>query len=308
METSHYEPRATEEMAARWWNRIAPNWCGAAWMIGASLCYATVVIVVKTLTNQGFHPFQVIFFRSAFALLIALPFFIGEFRAALTTRRRGLHFLHGMILTGATCSAFYAFSKLPLATSVSLTFTKPLFITLLAVPVFGEVIGWRRWIAVAMGFAGVLVMVPPGFGGTLHLAALAGVTAALLFAIQAIIGKRLVTTEGIATIILFSVILPVLVSSALALPAWRSAGFDVLALGTLMGGAGTGAQFCTVRATRIADASAVAPFDYFRLHFAAFYGFAIFAEIPGAFTLLGAGIIVASTLYITRRERPGAPA
>ncbi|MBI4185408.1 MAG: DMT family transporter [Proteobacteria bacterium] len=289
--------------------RVPAAFRGAAWMVGAAFCYASVSTSVRVLAELKFHPLQIIFFRAAFGLLVALPFILREIGPALATERRAMHLANGVVNLGGTFFAFFAFAALPLATSVSLTFTKPLFITLLAVPIFGEAVGWRRWLAMAAGFAGVMAMLRPGLGGAVDLASLSALTAALFFALQVTVAKKLAPTEGAATIILSATLVPALIGLPLALAVWRPLGDWGLMLALGLGLAGCGAQYFTVRAIRVAQASVVAPFDYFRLLFAMSYGFALFGEVPDGFTLVGAGIIVASTLYITHRERaPAWPA
>ena len=174
--------------------------------------------------------------------------------------------------------------------------------TVLAVPFFGEKLGWRRTGALLAGFGGVMLITRPGFV-TLELGAVAALIAALGFAGQSLFGKKLSATDSGATIVFYSVVGATVLSLFPALTVWKPVTAEVFMLGVAIGILGTLAQITTIRAVSVGEAGAVAPFDYFRLLYAGIYGYLIFAEVPDGWTWAGAGVIVVSTLYIAQRER-----
>jgi drug/metabolite transporter (DMT)-like permease len=172
---------------------------------------------------------------------------------------------------------------------------------LTAILLLGEKVRWRRGLATVAGFVGVLVMVRPD-SGTLDVAAMIGLFGALLVALSTTLIKRLSGTEAALTILVY---FGVFSSAWTALPAyfvWRPLTGDELALLALVGGLGAIGQFCQVRAYAAGELMAVAPIDYSRLIFAGMMGFLLFGELPDRYTLVGAAIIVGSTLYIAYRE------
>jgi drug/metabolite transporter (DMT)-like permease len=192
-------------------------------------------------------------------------------------------------------------THLPLADATALSFTRPLFMIVLAVLFLGEQVRWRRWSATGIGFLGVLVMARPGDGG-FDFAAGVAVAATLFVAGVGVMLKRLAATERPETIIFYFTIISSLLSLGPALYVWRPPGWADVAVMAVLGGLGSLGQYLTIRAYRIAEATAVDPVDYARLLLATAFGFALFGELPDSWTLLGALIIVGSTLYITRRE------
>ena len=281
---------------------LSPNLRGIIWMMLASISYPTMSALVKWLALEGYHSLQITFFRCAFGLLAVLPLIAGNFGEALATERRGMHLASSVTVLCAFFFSIYAFIALPLAEAVALTFTKPLWMTILAVIVFGEIVGWRRWSAVSVGFLGVLIITRPGLEG-ISFGAVAALVAAIGYALQALLGKSLSTTEAPSTIVFYSVAGTAVLSLFPAIPVWSPVGWPVIAGGVAIGILGTVAQLCTIRALKVGEASAVAPFDYFRLLFATIWGWLLFDELPGPFNWLGAAVIVFATIYIAHRER-----
>ncbi len=195
---------------------------------------------------------------------------------------------------------FDAVSWLPLAEAIAYTFTMPLFMIVCAVLLLGERVRWRRWSATAVGFVGVLVMLRPGMVA-IEAAALVALLGAILSALVFTSVKKLSTTESALTMILYFALVGMLMSIGPALTVWRWPSAGEFALLFLTGVLGTSGQYVAVWGWSVGEATAIAPFDYSRLIFAAALGFAVFAEVPDPTTVLGAGIIVASTLYIGRR-------
>jgi drug/metabolite transporter (DMT)-like permease len=200
----------------------------------------------------------------------------------------------------AMFGGFYSVVHLPLADATALSFTKPLFVIVLAVIVLKEKVRIRRWSATIGGFIGVLVMLRPGAG--IEPAAIVGIGAALAVAGVVIMVKDLTKTEQPIAILFYFGLVSTVIALAPALWFWQQPTWWELTLLIAIGALGAGGQGATVRSYLCGEATFVAPFDYTRLLYAGFLGWLFFAEVPDSWTWIGAGIIVASTLYIAYRE------
>ena len=279
---------------------LPANLRGALWIIASCLLITSMAVIVKVLGTR-LDSLQLSFFRAAFGLLVVAPFALAAGPTILRTRRPGLHAARGIAGAIGMMSGFYALTHLPLADVTAIGFTKPMFLIVLAALVLRERVGYRRWSATIVGFLGVLIMVRPG-GGVLELAALVAVLGAFAAACVKLFVKQLATTEQPLTILVY---LGLITTTLTALPAylvWQPPTLLELGLMLLVGGLASLAQLCIIRGYRLGEASALAPFEYSRLPFAATYGILLFAEVPDLYTLLGAALIVASTLYIAHRE------
>ena len=257
--------------------------------------------VLKWLT--GDYPVgQLLFFRGLFVLLaitlfvwrsggiesIRINSFWGQFQRAGFAFASGFLFISGI-------------SYLPLADAIAITFAGPLFITILAAPMLGEDVGWRRWAAVAVGFFGVLVMVRPS-SEAIQLAALFPLGASLAGALRDITTRRISAHETSMSILLFSTLSVILFGLGTLPFGW--APLTLLDLG-LMGLSGLfvgGAHYFLIERFRWAEAALLAPFKYANMVWAVIFGFIIFADLPDAWTLSGAGFVVVCGLYIAHRE------
>lgn len=280
--------------------RLPDNARGAVWIFGAVSVFAIMDALIKWV-GQTLDPFQIAFFRCVFGGVFVLPFALRGGLGALRTQRWGGHLGRSLIGYAAMALGFYAVTHLPLADATALSFTRPLFMIVLAVLFLGEQVRWRRWSATGVGFLGVMVMARPGDAG-FDFVALVAIAATLFVAGVGVMLKRLSTTERPETIILYFTIISSLLSLGPALYVWRQPGWDEFAIMALMGALGSLGQYLTIRGYRIAEATAVDPVDYVRLLIATGFGFVLFGELPDIWTVVGALIIISSTLYITRRE------
>jgi drug/metabolite transporter (DMT)-like permease len=293
-------PRRLTGAALGFWKGLPANLRGALWVTLSCLCIASMAALVKSL-GARLDSFQLAFFRAGFGLLSVLPFAIGAGWGVLRTRQLKLHIVRGVAGTVAMMCGFYALTHLSLADATAITFTTPLFLTVLAALVLHETVRWRRWSATAIGFLGVLVMLRPGHG-VLELAALVALLGATCVATVRLVIKRLAAADSSLTIIVWFGLVSTAVSAVPAALVWRTPTLFDLGLLVLLGCLASLTQVFMIRGYRAGEASALAPFEYARLPFAMMYGFLLFAELPDLYTLLGASIIVASTLYIARRE------
>jgi drug/metabolite transporter (DMT)-like permease len=282
------------------WDGLAPNVRGAIWVVLSCLCVASMAALVK-LAGTRLDSFQLVFLRASFGLLIVLPFALRAGPGVLRSARPGLHLSRGLAGSIAMMCGFFALTRLPLADVTAIGFTAPMFLVVLAALVLGETVRARRWSATVVGFLDVLIMLRPG-DGVLELAALAALLGAFAVATVKLLVKQLARTEQPLTIILYLGVVSTVVTALPAAVVWQPPGPFELAMMLAAAALASLAQVCFIRGYRIGEASALAPFEYARLPFAAAYGFWLFAEVPDRYTLLGAALIVASSLYIGRRE------
>lgn len=190
---------------------------------------------------------------------------------------------------------------LPLADAIAAAFTGPLFITAMAPLVLGEPVGWRRWLAVLAGFAGVLVMLRPG-GGTLQWAILLPLGAALCGGTRDLITRRIAQTESSVALLLVTTASAMFAGLATSLLGWPDFQVEDLPTFALSGFLVAGAHYLMIEAFRHGEAALVAPFKYSSMVWAVLFGFLLFGELPDIWTLAGSAIVIFAGLYILRRE------
>ena len=278
---------------------LPDNVRGALWIVIGCLCFVAMTSLVKGMSSN-FNTFQLAFFRAIFGFFAVVPFMIRIGPGVVRTRRLGLHVARSFGGAFAMLCGFYAITHLPLADAVSISYARALFLIPLAVIVLGEVVRIRRWTATGVGFIGVLVMMRPG--GEIAPATFVALGGAFIVACVTIAIKQLARTERPETMLFYSGTVASAVALIPALFVWRMPGWGELAVLMAMGGFGAGGQYCMIRGFTIGETTALIPFDYTRLLFAGLIGYLVFFEVPDIWTLTGAAIIVASTLYIALRE------
>ena len=247
------------------------------------------------------HPFQIGFFRSLFGFLFMVPWLFGFGFAVLRTTRLGLHLTRGAVALVGLLLWTSALALVPVAEVTAFSFTAPLFATLGSAVILREVVRARRWVAVTLGFVGMLIMLRPGFSA-LQPGALLAVTAAVCIAASMLIVKRLSATEKPITVVAYMALFLTIATALPALFVWQAPSWIVFGKCVAMGALGTIGHLCMVRAFAATEASIIAPFDYARLPFAALIGFIMFAEAPDLWTWVGGAVIAASAIYIAHRE------
>ena len=270
------------------------------WMLGSGLFFSSLNAAIRYLT-ASLHPFEIAFFRNLFGLAFMLPWLFRSGMAGLKTGRLKLYVWRTAIGLSSMLLSFSALALLPLSLAVALSFTAPLFTTMGAALFLGETVRVRRWTATLLGFAGVLVIVRPG-AAPLNIGMLLMIASAALNAATTLIVKRLSGTESANAIVTYMVLLMTPMSLAPALFVWQAPPVSLWLLLVGLGLAGTLGHLCYVRALRLAEASAVLPFDYGRMIFSALIGYYAFSEIPDRWTWIGSAIIACSAIYIARRE------
>jgi len=284
-------------------SRLTPNIRGALWMLASALGFTVMTTLIKFLGDDYPAALQT-FYRQAAGFAVLLPVILRQGRAAYATTRPGILFFRSAAGTTAMILSFYAFQKMPLADANALSFTRTLWLVPLAAFVVREKIGPLRIAAAVIGFAGVLLMIRPGAGGefAVGVPAMAMLAASFLFALT-ITGMKVMTRDHSPTVLLvWAMTLGLIFSIPGAVMSWRWPEPVDLTLLCLMGVIGTATQACYIKGMQIGDAAAMAPIDYVRLVFTAAAGFLLFHEVPTVWTVAGAGVVVASTMFITWRE------
>lgn len=293
---------------------------GIAFLVVGLSLFSVQDVIVKLLSGS-YPTHEIVFVRGLIAMLpiLAIVHLEGGFRLLRTARLPAL-MLRG--LCGFTCfTAYYlAIAALPLADAVTLFYASPLFVTALSIPVLGERVGAKRWLAVFVGFGGVVVMMGPA-GGSLDPAMLLALGAAVAYAGQILMTRRLSRSERASTLAFYAMLTFILASGLVGLAigdgryaaeghpslafllrpwVWPQ-GHDLLLLIAcgLIAGAGF---YCLSQAYRMGQVSVVAPFEYSSLPWAILWGYLIWSDLPGPATLAGVVLVVGSGLYIIHRE------
>ncbi|CAO3432298.1 DMT family transporter [Azospirillum doebereinerae] len=267
-----------------------------------SVLFFAVMNALAKLLAQDYPLAEVAFFRSAFALIPAAAMLaLGGGVKALRTEHLFGHFWRAVIGLTSMILLFLSYHLMPLADAVALSFSAPLFLTMLSVPILGERVGPYRWGAVAVGFVGVLIIVQPG-SAMFNTGALVGVGAAVSYSFAMIAIRQLGRTEATVTTVFYFTVFSTLLS-ALALPfTWVTPSLHGFGLMALMGLVGGGAQYFLTRAYVLAPAVVVSPFNYAGILWATLFGWLLWGDRPGVPVLVGAAIVIASGLMILYRE------
>jgi len=299
--TFYRRPRLFLRFERRQWYRLTPSVRAICWAVAAALAFSCMGMLAKDL-GQRYNPIQVAFFRSSFGLIPLLPIFLSGGFGVLRTARPFQHLFRGLVGVTGMFLGFYAVARLPLAKSTAISFTTPLYMIFMAVLFLGEQVRWRRWTATLVGFAGVLIIVRP-FDGEISVPMLLALASAFISSIAITLVKRLSGTEPSVTIVFYLSLIATICSAVPTGFVWQTPTALDFFLFLLTGLAGGTGQILITQAYFEGEATSVAPVDYLRLLFAIGFGYFVFGELPGWYTLTGSAIIIGSTLYIAHRER-----
>jgi S-adenosylmethionine uptake transporter len=197
--------------------------------------------------------------------------------------------------------AFYAFSVLPLAEVYSLLFAFPLFVTVLSIPILGEVVRFQRWAAVGVGLIGVLIVLRPG-ATDITLGHMAALTAAFCSALGSVLVRKIGNEERSAVLILYPMLLAIVVMSLMQPAVYQPPSLLHLAMMALVGVFSVIAQHLIILAYRAAPAGVVAPSQYSQIIWATLFGMIFFGEHPDGWVAVGASVIIASGIFVVWRE------
>jgi len=281
---------------------------GIVAMLLACIAFACMDALLKIMAGS-FAPAQVAALRGLTSLpLVCLYVAWRRESGALFARglRWRLHLLRAVLTLSMLMLFTYGLRTLGLAEAYTLTFVAPLVITLLSVPLLGERVRPRHWVAIVCGFAGVVVALRPDGGAFMSAGALAILAAAVCYALSNVLGRLVSRTEPSATLVFWTTVGLALGGSVLAAPQWVPLGREHIWL--LLGLAVTGfaGQLAISEAFRHGQASAIAPFEYSALAWGIALDWLVWRAVPDAWTLGGGAIIIASGLYLVRGEAPRA--
>ncbi|MFO0996288.1 MAG: DMT family transporter [Alphaproteobacteria bacterium] len=273
---------------------------GALWMVFAAATFSLMTAMIRPIAAH-LHIFEIVFFRNVFSLVILGPVLFRGGLGVLRTQRLPMHLVRATCFLAGMLCWFAAIPHIALVDAMALDFTAPIFITILAATVLGERVRARRWTAVVLGFIGTLVVLRPGFQ-SINVAAFLILADAFVWSISATILGSLAHTESARTIVAHMFLWVTPVSLFLAIPVWQTPDLKLLLWLAVMSALSAAGHLANARAFVLTQTSVLMPFDYTRLVFVGIVGYFAFDEVPDPWTLLGAGIIVASALYIAHRE------
>jgi drug/metabolite transporter (DMT)-like permease len=281
--------------------KLSGNVRGCIWMAMCGIGFSVMAAFVKLAGQAGINAFEITFFRCLFGFVMLLPFVAKAGVSSLRTQHMKAHVWRSVLGIVAMACSYLGIAKLELATYTALSFTKPLFAVVLAVIILKEEVRWRRWAATLVGFLGVLVMMRPG-SQAFDVWALLALADAFSIAILITILKRLPASETPLIMLFYYGIIATTLVAPPAFYFWQWPQPIEWVYLVIIGATGALSQYWWILAFKAGEASAVAPFDYLRLLFAGAIGYFAFSELPDSWTLLGAALIIASTVYIAQRE------
>jgi drug/metabolite transporter (DMT)-like permease len=272
----------------------------AGLMLASTVSFGLMAVVIR-LVSAHMATTEVAFFRNLFGLLALLPLLWGGAPGVFRTRQLPRYFVRSAIGIGSMLCGFWAIGNLPMAQAISLSYSTPLFVTILAAIWLGEIVRRRRWTAVLLGFAGVLAIVRPGTGG-FSAGSLVAVAAAVLSSVVAIQIKQLSRVDPPDTIVFWTYAFWVPLSLVPALFEWQwPHGIAWLWLAAI-GVFGTGGQLLWTRALKLGEVSALTPIGFMQLPLVSLLAWLLFDERIDRWTVLGAAIIFVANAYIAHRE------
>ncbi len=287
--------RYIEEMES-----VSPTVRGIILAISSGAFFATMHGSVRFL-SQDLDAMEIAFFRAFFGFVFFAPILIRTRLLVLRTSRLPLHLLRGVFNGASLLCWFTALSMVPLGDATALSLMGPLFVGMGAMFVLGENVTGARWAALAVGFAGALVIVRPGFQ-EVHFGMILVLVSMLLVTCSKLLAKSLSRTDSPSTIVAY-LSLTMMVPSGVALFfVWQMPTLEQLIFMVMIGFLGSAGHLLLTTAYKIADISAVEPVVFARLVWAAIVGWFLFGEFPGIWIWVGGALIVAASTWLARRE------
>ncbi len=275
---------------------------------GILLVLASTVFLASSDTMAKYlavrlHAVEIGWLRYFVFILIMCPAVLATSpRNALRSVRPDLQVLRGLTLVSSSMLFVSALRYLPIAEATTTSFVSPIFVTAFSILFLGETVGMRRWLATITGLIGVMIVVRPGTNA-FQPAALLAIFSALCWACSLVTTRKITGRDTAVTTMTYSAITGFVLLS-MSLPFfWIVPTVQEIAIGVCIGIAATSGHWLVVLAYRYGDASVLAPFSYSQLIWATIFGYAVFGDVPDAWTFVGAAVIIASGLYIAHRER-----
>jgi drug/metabolite transporter (DMT)-like permease len=276
-------------------------------MLLGFVCYSTSDMLAKVLT-QSMNPLQVAWLRQLGLLSGVLVLLAIKGPQLLRSRHPWMQFGRGLTVVVAATSFLTSIAYVPLADATAVTFVAPFVVTVLAVIFLGEEIGWKRWIAVCLGFVGTVIIIRPGLSA-FHPAIFLSLVSAMAFAIRQIISRRLSGTDPMLTTVAYTALTAALILS-LPLPfIWRNPTdvWQLLMMAAIAIVASCG-ELSIIRALDLGEATALSPLQYTLIVWSTIWGLLVFAQLPDGWTFAGTAVIVVSGVYSIYHETRRRPA
>lgn len=269
------------------------------WMFAWAGCFSLAMSLVKSLDNVPIA--TVVLVRFSFAIVLILPLLLSKKSKPIATKKLPFHGLNALFRVVAIWATYYAYAKLPMGFAASIGYTGPMLAIILAIFILKEKVGWRKWLAVIIGYSGVLIMVQPE-NATLNMAVAMALLANLCSSLAKITTKELTKTDSTAQVVFYGNLIALVASALFAGYQWETPSLDSWPILVAIGIAGSGSQYSYIKALEIGSVSLVAPFEYLRLLFAIPIGYFFFGESLTEQHIIGCLIIVGCSAYLTFRE------
>ena len=273
---------------------------GIIMMIMAVAILTGMNVMVKMI-GTSYHPTQITFMRSLVAMILIFPFLIkAGGLSLLKTKRPGLHLMRSLAGTLGNILYFYAFQRMTIGDVMVISQAVPLFVTIFAVLFLSERVGIRRWVAVLVGFLGVIIAIDPA--GNFHITSLIAVAATGCWASTILFMRKLGATESPYTVTFIFMTVCTTITACIQPWVWQTPTPRMLVLILGIGISGALGQMLMSTALKYAKASVVSPFNYTGIIWAIGFDLVLWDIIPAWTTILGAGIITVTGVYIFHRE------
>lgn len=271
------------------------------WLTLAMALFAGLAVCARVAMNAGLHPFVVVFLRNLFAVALLSPLLFWRGSGLLRSPQIGLYGFRVAVSFLSMLAWFYAISLIPIGEVTAISFLAPLFGTLGAIFLLGEQVRMRRWAALVIGFAGAMIILRPG-GSPLGPGQICAVLSAMLTGLTAVLIKQLTSRDDPDKIVFLTNLMLLPLSLVPALLVWRWPAVATLPALLGMGVCAVVGHIALVRGYAATDASLAQTFEFSRLPFTVALAYVAFGETIDVWTWIGALIIFASAIYITRRE------
>ena len=271
-------------------------------VLGAYFCWMVHDVIVKLLT-AGYSVPQILFFGRVLAVPLSLYLSARTTGfAVLRANWIGLHLLRAIASAVDLVCFVSAIALTSLANVTTITFSSPLIMAVLSAVMLHETVGWRRWMAVLVGFLGVIVVLQPS-GAGLGLASLLALGSAVAYAVYLVLTRLVTRHEPVPVIVLWNSGLVMIFVALWMIPLWKTPSAHDWWLFATISVTGVIGQYATTEGFRLGEASMLAPLQYTSLIWAALFGYLVFGDIPTLTLWIGAAIIILSTIYLMHHER-----
>ncbi len=283
------------------YSKLKTYFLGIGWF-SLSLCTSAANDIITKYTGLNIPSSEVTFFRLFFGAMTILPFIAYYGINTLKTSRPMVHVSRGVLLFLAMTAWTYGLTIAPVTTATVISFSIPIFFLTLAIFFLKESVIWQRWVATIVGFIGILVTLKPT-ESAFNIDVFIFVIAAVMFAALDIINKKFVIKESMLSMLFYSGLLASFFAGIMSFSNWVQPSAQDLFLLFILGSSGNLMLFFLLKAFALVDATATAPYRYLELILSSIAAYIVFNEVPNHSTIIGAMIIIPTTLFIIYSEK-----